>query len=220
MGIFEEEETERHESYGLVQFCRIGGTFRNLFGTNVDSGTAIALRVKRASVDRGLNRNWIHSEGELIEVILSPNQFSELLTTMNQGSGVPCTIQHVGGKRMKAPPEIPSEPEKIREEFKEECKKLDRKMNEFGQKIVKILDKKSIGKADKEQIRDHLAMLHREVGANFPYVLESFQEATDDITKDAKAVVDSFVTTAITNAGIKAIKDNDGIVSVPKLESK
>lgn len=209
---------DKHESYGLVQMSRINGQFQGLFGTNVDSGSAVALRVKRASVDRGLNRNWIHGEEELIEVILSPNQFSELLTTMNSGSGVPCTIQHVAGKRAEHPPQQLTEPELIREEFKEKIKELDTKMNEFGQQIVKILDKKTINKGDRGEIIEHLKMLHREIGADFPFVLKQFNKSTEKIVKEAKSVVDAFVTSTITNAGIKAIKDNDGIVSVPKLE--
>lgn len=60
----------------------------------------------------------------------------------------------------------------------------------------------------------------REVGANFPYVLKCFNESTEEIVKDAKSVVDAFVTSTIAQAGIKSIQDNNGIVQVPKLESK
>lgn len=215
MKAFDERKT--HESYGLVQFNKINGSFTNLFGTNVDSSTAIALRVKRGNVKRGLSSTWYGEEEELIEVILSPNQFSELLTTMNCGVGVPCTIQHVAGKRAEAPPQDIPDTEKVRNEFAERMKEIDSKMNEFGQEIVKILDKKSINKSDKSQIIDHLRMLHREVGANFPFVLECFQESANDIVKEAKSVVDDFVANSIHNAGIKAIKDNNGIVSIPKL---
>ena len=216
----DDREEIKHESYGLVQFNRINGQFRNLFGTNVDSNNAIALRIKRAQVDRHLNHNWYHERDELIEVILSPNQFSELLTTMNQGSGVPCTIQRVAGERMEAPPEHPSDIEKVRMEFKERCQELDKSMNEFGQKIVDILGQKSIKKGDKDEIINHLRMLHREVGSNFPYVLKCFNESTEEIVKDAKSVVDAFVTSTIAQAGIKSIEDNGGIVQVPKLEQK
>lgn len=215
----DKRETISHESYGLVQFNRITGSFRNLFGTNVDSNNAIALRIKRAQVDRHLNSNWYHGRDEIIEVILSPNQFSELLTTMNHGNGVPCTIQYVEGKRMESPPEHPSDVEKVREEFKERCEELDRTMNEFGQKIVSILGQKSIKKADKDEIISHLRMLHREVGSNFPFVLKCFNESTEEIVKDAKSVVDAFVTSTIAQAGIKSIQDNDGVVQVPKLSA-
>jgi len=218
--IFDEDKKDEHESYGLVQMNRIDGQFSNLFGTNVDSSSAVALRIKKAYVERGLNKNWIHGNGEYIEVILSPNQFSELLTTMNHGQGVPCTIQHISGKRMEQPPARETEPEQIRAEFKEKVKELDQKMDEFGQKIVTILDKKSILKADRDEIRNHLRMLHREIGANFPFVLKQFNRSTEKIVKEAKSVVDAFVTQTINRAGIKAIKDGGGIVSVPKLESK
>ena len=141
-----EFEKKTHESYGLVQFNKINGRFSNLFGTNVDSNTAIALRVKRGNIKRGLNSSWYGEEEELIEVILSPNQFSELLTTMNCGVGVPCTIQHVDGKRAEVPPKEISDVEKIRNEFADKVKELDVKMGDFSQEVIKILDKKSINK--------------------------------------------------------------------------
>ena len=193
----DKREELKHESYGLVQFNRVTGTFRNLFGTNVDSNNAISLRIKRAQVDRHLNTNWYHERDEIIEVILSPNQFSELLTTMNYGSGVPCTIKRMQGKTMEEPPIELSNVEKVREEFKERCDELDGVMDEFGQKIVEIMNKKSILKGDREDVVNHLKMLHREVKSNFPYVLKCFNESTEDIVKDAKAVVDSFVTSTI-----------------------
>lgn len=220
MSIFDEKETKQHESYALVQFSRIGGKFDNLFGTSVETGTAIALRIKRAEVDRGLNRSWYHGREELIEVILSPNQFSELLTTMNYGSGVPCTINTFNGKRMEEPPKEKAETEVVRDEFEKKCKEIDSKMNEFGQQIVELLNKKSINKGDREQILDHMRMLHREVKANFPYMLKSFEESAQDIVQDAKAAVDAFVTTTVANAGIKAIAENEGIVALPTLEDK
>ena len=213
-------ENKTHESYGLVSMSRITGQFTGMFGTNIDSSTAISLKIKKASVDRGLNSNYIHSNGEIVEVILSPNQFSELITTMNVGSGVPCTIKHIKGKKMEKPPVEITEPELIREEFKEDINKLNTKMHEFSKKIVDILDKKSINKGDRGEIKNHLESLHREIGANFPFVLKQFNKSTEKIVKEAKTTVDSFVTSIINQAGIKAIKDADGIVSVPKLELK
>lgn len=218
--MFDEKTEETHESYGLVQFNRTSGQFDNLFGTNVGTNTAVRLVIRRAKVMRSLSRTWTFDDGELIEVTLSPNQFSELLTTMNSGSGVPCTINHIDMKRMAPPPQKPSEVEVVRDDFRKECEKIEKQMKEFRVKIEEILAKKSILKEDKDVIKSHLHHIHQEVRSNLPFIMEQFQESANDIVQDAKAVVDSFVTTAITNAGIKAIEDNGGIVTLPRLEKK
>lgn len=216
----DERTTKQHESYGLVGFHRVSGNFDNLFGTNVASSTAIYLTIKRCQVDRYLNRDWYHDRGELIEVVLSPNQFAELLTTMNTANGVPCTIKHINMKRMEAPPVEPSDVQKVKTEFEDKMKELNQYMKEYSSKIEEVLAKKSILKDDKELIKGHLFKLHQEVRANLPFVLESFHESTEELVKDAKATVESFILNAVTSAGIKAIKDNGGIVSLPTLEDK
>lgn len=219
MSIFEKED-EAHESYGLVSFSRITGSFRNLFGTNVDSSNAIKLRIKKCSVNHHLGSDWHRDDGDLIEVTLSPNQFSELLTTMNQGSGVPCTINNIAGKRIDIPPKRESTPEKVRFEFQDQVNEIKTEMSDQKSRLDAILNKKSISKSDREDIRKIIERNHMQVTSNLPFYLKQFNKATNKIVDEAKSVVDSFVTSVIAKAGIKSIKDNNGIVDVPKLESK
>lgn len=209
----------KHPSYGLVQFNRVNGRFDNLFGTEVETGTAIALRIKRASFNRDLNRRWYSEEEELIEVYLSPNQFSELLTTMNVGVGVPATITHIGGKRCGEAPREKSEPEHIRDEFSDKVTELMDTLKGFSSKVEEILNKKTLTKADKDEIRTNIAYFKREIGANMPYVLESFNESTEKIAQEAKSVADAFLTNMIATAGLKALKGEEVIVT-PTIEKQ
>lgn len=219
MSIFKGED-ETHESYGLVSFSRITGSFRNLFGTNVDSSNAIKLRIKKCSVNHHLGSDWHYGDGDLIEVTLSPNQFSELLTTMNQGAGVPCTINNIAGKRIDSPPKRESTPEKVRFEFQDQVNEIKTEIEDQKSRLDAILNKKSISKSDREDIRKIIERNHMQVTSNLPFYLKQFNKATNKIVDEAKSVVDSFVTSVIAKAGIKSIKANNGIVDVPKLESK
>jgi len=57
---------------------------------------------------------------------LSAAQFAELLTTMNVGSGVPCT-RYIEGKRIQDPPDMKLEVEKVQDSFKQDMKDLAEK---------------------------------------------------------------------------------------------
>lgn len=214
------DEQKSHPSYGLVQFSRINGRFDNLFGTNVESSNAIALRIKRCKTSRELGKTWTFDDGEIIEVYLSPNQFSELLTTMNHGSGVPCTIKAMNYKRIEEPPRDTPEPVKIQDDFEDKLSEISECMQKDYDRIQEILAKKTINKTDREEIKKQIEHLHMEVRSNLPFYLKQFRKSTEKIVRDAKSTVDAFVTGVIARAGIKSIKDNNGIVALPKLDEE
>jgi hypothetical protein len=92
---------KKHPSFGMVSFSRCYGTNRRLFQSHVKNMTTVRLRIKQASVKHSLHQDHTYGEESLIEVELSPAQFAELLTSMNVGDGVPCTINYVNEKKLK-----------------------------------------------------------------------------------------------------------------------
>lgn len=119
---------QKHPAYGMVSFSRVThsggahGANNRLFGSSIDDHhTSIMLEIKEASVRHDLSRDWFFPDNTLIKVELSQVQFAELLTTMNAGSGIPCTIRWLRDKGylplLKA---SRLEVDKIREEFEGE----------------------------------------------------------------------------------------------------
>lgn len=86
---------QSHESWGMVGLSRAccGGP-QQLFGSDVTNHTVIILSVKTAQKTRDLGRDWIMGDDTICEVAMSPNQFAELISNMNVGDGVPCTITY------------------------------------------------------------------------------------------------------------------------------
>src|SRR5208337_4240325 len=101
-------------SYAMVSFSRIsaGGEGLSLFGSSIKHHSAITLSIKQArlSRDTDLSHDWYFAENRfpLIEVTLSPNQFAELLTSMNVGDGVPATLTLYNGQGYEYPDNIPT----------------------------------------------------------------------------------------------------------------
>jgi len=78
--------SESHPSYGMVSFNRQQQTPpANLFGSSIKHQTLISLTIRRGTKERDLSRDWYFGGEELIEVLLSPNQFAEAITHMNMG---------------------------------------------------------------------------------------------------------------------------------------
>jgi len=220
-------EGEEHESYGLVQFSRCQGGGRRLFGSSIRShGHFIALRIQRARRMHDLSHDWYTSADRtpIIEVHLSAAQFAELLTTMNMGDGVPCTIRHMGAERMEDPPDTDTEAEKVQTGFKEDMERFARKLDAFRAEMGALFQKKSVGKGEREEVLKQIDLFIQEVRSNMPFALSSFEEATERVVTTAKAEVEAFTTHAVLTAGLDAIADGrfpkaltDGTPELPEL---
>lgn len=210
------DDFKSHPSYGMVGFTRIHGRTSKLFGSVLEQHmTSILLRISRGVVyDPDSHRHYLGRE-ELIEVELSSAQFAELLTTMNMGSGVPCTIRHINGAGVEGPPEEElTEVERSQEIFNAKAQKVAQGLRQGRKTAADILAKKSLTKDDKKLLLDILETAEREVGANMPFLHECFQETTDKMVSSAKAEVDAFTTHTILVAGLKAIQ-GDQVALLP-----
>ena len=199
-----------HPSYGLVSISRITGGpgAKRLFGSPLAThyGT-IRLSIGAAK--------WMHSlqhdsycgsrllANEHIEIEMSAAQFADMITSLNMGSGTPCTVRYLGGKPVPPPPEHVTEAEHIRESFGDSLDKYKAKARKYRGKIEELTTKLSLKARD--EIRIALDVIEGQLSSNVPFVLDQFQEATTKITTAAKAEVDAFVTGVVHAAGLEAI---------------
>jgi hypothetical protein len=217
--IYDDEKVFAHESYGMVLFSRLTGHSGRLFGSSLpDQGSFIRLRVVRADRRHHLGRDWYHGDQKvLMELDLSNVQFAELLTTMNHGSGVPCTLRYAEGRQMEKPPEERLEAQQVRDDFKEKLAQVARNMQESMTKIEEILSKKNVGQGDRKMVHDLLGLIKQDVQSNMPFWLKSFHEATGKIVASAKTEIDAFLTNAVMSAGYKALGEGSAPITVPAL---
>jgi hypothetical protein len=204
-----DDEFEReHPSYGLVSISRItgGSGARRLFGSPLANhyGT-IRLSIGTAKWIHGLHHDRYYGSlrGEHIEVEMSAAQFADMITSLNMGSGTPCTIRHLAGAQIPPPPDYATEAEHIRDNFEGSLDKYKAKARTYRKKIEELTSKLST-KA-KEEIRIALDVIEDQLSSNVPFVVKQFQEATTRITSAAKAEVDAFVTGVVRAAGLEAI---------------
>jgi ElaB/YqjD/DUF883 family membrane-anchored ribosome-binding protein len=207
-----DEKVFEHPSYCMVQFSRCQGNPGRLFGSPLqEHGSFVTLRVVEAERRHSLSRDWYFGGSKtIVEIYLSPMQFAELLTTMNVSSGVPGTLRFHGqgpGKIAKPPEDEEIEADVVARGFKEDIERIGTELKELQAKAEEILGSKGPVKAEeKKEILNGINKMVRDIVANLPFVLESFQEATERTVKAAKAEVDAFVTTAVMATGLDALQ--------------
>lgn len=202
-----DETVIKNDAYGQVQFSRISGGNQVLYGSAMKQhGTKIELSIKRSELIHDLSYDRYHPKEELIRVVLSAAQFAELLTTMNYGSGIPCTITRVNNESV--PPlnqKTPTETDRIETGFQERCQGLVDKLRGRVNKARDILSKSRVNKGDRQEVTEVLDWVMREVASGIPYVETSFKEAAERVKTAAKAEVDAFMSHAITTAGLEKL---------------
>ena len=205
-----DDEFEReHPSYGILHISRTsGGTSAiRLFGSPLAThyGT-IRLTISKGKWIHGLNHDrYFGMSKDFIEIEMSAAQFADAITSLNMGSGTPCTIRYVGGERIAAPPDHLTEAEHIRENFEGTLDKYKAKARTYRKKIEELTSKLSAKARD--EIRIALDVIEDQLASNVPFVVKQFQEATTRVTTAAKAEVDAFVTGVVRAAGLQSIAE-------------
>jgi hypothetical protein len=94
-----EMERFSHESYGQIQFNRVTGT-ANFYGSELTQQHYISMEVHNSEIVRDITQDRYFNLNQILRIRLTSGQFSELITSMNNGSGVPCTIERIGNKKV------------------------------------------------------------------------------------------------------------------------
>tara|TARA_R100000656_G_scaffold104176_4_gene76398 strand:+ start:45 stop:767 length:723 start_codon:yes stop_codon:yes gene_type:complete len=201
---------ENHEAFGMVQFSRCSGSTK-LFGSHLSSHPGyISLRIYPGVRRHSHSRDWYAAKSlkPYIEVMLSAAQFAELVTSMNVGSGVPCTINSILGERLDAVPDhIKAENAEILAGFKDKLQDLASVVTRSALEMEKIVNDK--GNITKSKARGMLGIMRgvaMEVSSNIPYVLTAFQEAAGEVVTHSKAEVESFTNMILTRAGMEHMR--------------
>jgi hypothetical protein len=128
-----------------------------------------------------------------VEVEMSYVQFAEVITSFNQGGGVPVTIRYANGRRMEECP-FESKDEQFRAEFGADLRGLSEAIDNARIRARALLEsKKPPTKSEKEELISILEGLATEVNSNIPFVRDMFAEQMDKTVAEAKGNIEGFI---------------------------
>lgn len=205
---------ESHPSYAVVGFSRLHTSMMDLgdcpllFGASVPQNTTIVLRIKRAELHRSLASNSYYGKESLIEVEMTPHQFSELLTSMSVGDGVPCTIRRLGRERVPDPPQY-DVVKRHEGEFETAIRGLRDKVKQLNTEArARLDDPKPLTKADRAMIDKALRLVGEWLGDTLPFIEKQFRVAADKTVAEVRSEIDAALTHFIQQKGLSAIADD------------
>lgn len=198
-----------HPSYGTLLFNRAYGRKESLFGSSIEHSNVITMELRHADITRELNHDSIFGDKTIVKVEISYSQFAEAITSFGQGIGIPVTIRYTE-KDGKIPPcDFVSKREQFTGEFKEQTDKAMKKSKELINEVAELFSsKKTLTKADKENILKKLNMLNYDIGCNIGFIAEQFNEQMDKTVMEAKGEIESFCQNKINSIANAALVEH------------
>lgn len=196
-----EHDREQEPYMVVVQASRVSGNIP-LFDSEHKHQGFISLRIKSAYRDRSLGNDWIHDDKELIEVNMSEAQWAAMISTLNFGSGVPATLQHIFHEGVAQPKAADNRTDVYHAEF----------MARLEHAVAKIdaLSQTNMTKAQKND----LAMIRQEIVSNMPFMAKQFREHMETRKEKAKSDIEAHMQHAVQRVGLTALAQSGKLVAL------
>lgn len=196
-------ENNKVDCKGLIQINRSYGGRNVLFGSNIPHDTCMKLTISQAYISRSFNENHYYPTNKIIEIELSPSQYAEMITNLNHGVGVPCTITKFMEERIPNNLSLNDELETVKSEYSESVDKI---MDEIRDTIYEIPDEKAMSTKKIKDLKHELANMLYRLTQEAPFMKERFDETLDKIFVEAKASIDDTINLTLANIGLDTIK--------------
>jgi len=190
------QETEQAPYMGTVQVSRVssgppGGV---LFDSEHGHQHFIQLRINSAYRVRSLSHDWVHQDKELVEVSMTEAQWASMISTLNHGSGTPCTLGHI---LQQQPPIKPTLADDRTSLFAGE-------LNDTQTRILGRLDELMQGRLTKAQ-KHELDVIKSHVAGNAKFVAESFDKHMEHRKAKFQAEAEATMNATIARLGREAL---------------
>jgi hypothetical protein len=192
-----DQVTRSHPAFGLIGASR-GGVGGNLFGSPIKHNSGISITIYEAQEEHSLNRDWYHQRSMVCEVHLSEAQWATFVSTLNVGSGVPCTFRWkpASAQLQDVPPIVDDFVlSKSADDIARSAGERARDVKAAYAVVEEMLDgRRKMNKSELERIKGLLIQHAEHAEANAKYLANSLTEHLEKATTAAKAELSAFAT--------------------------
>jgi hypothetical protein len=208
-----EEERHKHPSFGQIGFSRVQSNGQYFYGSELKQDHYITMRVSNSEINRTLSADRYHAiRMPLIELRMSSNQFAEMITSINRGDGIPCTIEVLNGQRVEDLPTQESRKEFIHRKFDDRMREFANTLKTKQARVKELSAKKILSKEDQKELNWTVEWLTQEVASNIPFFTKCFQETMDVVVNEAKSEVENAIQHKINTLGLNALHEQNRLL--------
>lgn len=188
-----------HPAFGQIGASRVQGD-TVLHGTDFIHHNFIKINITRSELNRDLSRDWHFPREELIEVWISEAQWATFVSTLNHGTGIPCTLVNVGREQM---PELPRREQTnvVDEELTALLKDMEATMTAAYEDIAGEIGR-ALPVKKRDAILNKIHAVRRKLGDSLPFMSKQFRKSMDRTIEHAKIEVEAHMHATVQRAGM------------------
>lgn len=185
-----------HPAFALIGAARVSGGV-NLFGSDFTHRTFVEITLKRAVMERHLSHDWPSESQQLVKVMLSESQWATFVSSMNMGSGTPCTLDFVLGEQI---PLLPR-PEDRKAAFAQEMRETQADAIAKLKGLIEAINAAGLPEKKRKDLVSKAELSIQELGPNTDYVAKQFGKHMEVVTERAKMEVNAYANQALRGIG-------------------
>ena len=194
-----------HPAFACIRASRVSGS-ANLYDSDFRHQHYVTVTIAKSEMVRSLSNDWHHGRGELIEVALSESQWAHFVSSMNVGSGSPCTLTRAWGPDgYHMVPELP-DPKPMTEKF---AKEIKHSMSENCIKLRTLAAEIAAGGAMSKTRANEIAKVVDHISQSLTgttkFIADQFDEHVERTVDKAKTEINAYTMNAVVKAGLTAL---------------
>lgn len=205
-----------HEAFGVISMVtstKTGGgeaSGEALFGSDLRHRQVLSIKVSRATLNRSLNRDWVHEEQTLMEFEMSHAQFAQFITSNGNGQGTPITLRVAPekGSRLSNVPPISKEESRldsmrgeVQASASSELSNLQARVNDLG----RMIEGGKVSMKDLKELHRDLVIRMENLPKNLAYAVKTAEEAMSKSVSDAKIEIEAYADNVARRIGLESL---------------
>ena len=200
---------------GMLRWSRIHSSHGHaLFGSRVRHREMIQVTLTEGEEHRNLGGDWHFGGGRIIsEILMSPMQWADFISTPNSGSGVPVTLDlnREGDLVQHAAPTFETESDRMEADYRGELEGLKTALKAMEALEAEVGDGRgTMTKADRKRVSGAMSTVRRTLDDSIPFLMTCFAENMEKTVTEAKASVEAHVHRLITETGLEGLREQFG----------
>lgn len=197
------EELEfTHPAYAQIEVSRVSGSHTSLYDSDFKHNHYIVIRVQGSRIMRHLNKDWHHSDSiPKIEIAMSESQWATMVSSLNMGGGVPCTLQRFNGEVVPGIPAPIARHDQYAAEIKEDLAEAVAEMDALD----KLIEESGLSKTKAAALREKVRSARSTLTGSIPWIVESADKHMEKTAERGKQEVQGYMLGMIQRAGLEQL---------------
>lgn len=194
-----------HPAFAQISVSRISGG-AHLYGSDFLHQGYVKIKVAASKLHRDYsNDRPMAAMGSLIEVNMSEAQWATMVSSLNIGQGVQCTLVSKDGQSI---PGLPA-PAPRQAQFAGEVRgRMDDAVKALKE-LEEMVLASGLSKAKQAELLSKARQAHSQITGNIDFVAEQFDEHMENTVQKAGIEINAWAQNVIQRAGLNAIGNGD-----------